>query len=207
MQLAAGRRTVFREDRDRFVYLHLLRQAGERHGLAFEGYCLMDDRVHLIALPQQPGALERAVDSAHAAYAHFFRTTYSQQKRVWQDHFEACRLEGEARWRALAYIEMCPVRARLAARPDDHQWSSAQAHLRSERPYLRLAMEAWAQCWDELTWRAQLHAMGHDYAFWKELERASQTGQPLGGPAIKVCSDPPLAARAVAGQPALPFAD
>jgi putative transposase len=178
-QRAAGRRPLFHENRDRYIYLSLLRQAAEAQGLHFEGFCLMDEHVHLIALSEHEESLALGLRWAHTAYARYYRTTHGGAGRVWQPGFRSCLLDGEYRWRALAYIEMNPVRTRCVEQPEDHIWSSARAHLDRERSYLRLDLSGWARHWDSVSWAAQLSAMRRDYVLWRDLERATRTGHAL----------------------------
>jgi putative transposase len=178
-QRGLGQRPVFREDRDRYIYLSLLREAGERHGLSFEGYCLMVNHVHLIAVPGAPEALHRGLQWAHAAYARYFRTSHGCGGPIWQARLLSCVLGGPYRWRALAYVEMNPVRAGLTSRAEAHAWSSAGPHLELGRPYLPLRTEEFGQEWDAVTWRTALQAMTADYPFWKRLREATEAGRPL----------------------------
>ncbi|MDD3813987.1 MAG: transposase [Desulfocapsaceae bacterium] len=59
---------IFFEDDDRREYLQLLRQQGEQFGVRFISYCLMTNHVHLIAIPDKPEGLARAVGEAHRRY-------------------------------------------------------------------------------------------------------------------------------------------
>jgi putative transposase len=40
---------ILQDEADRKVYLELLRQSTEQHGVTLIGYCLMSNHVHLIA--------------------------------------------------------------------------------------------------------------------------------------------------------------
>jgi len=81
---------------------------------------------------------------------------------------------------AARYVELNPVRARLAARPEDWPWSSAGAHLAgrdsgalSVRPLL-----------DEVgDWRAFLDG-GLGKEAMEALRRHERTGRPLGSTAF-----------------------
>lgn len=178
-QRGSGGRPIFREDRDRFVYLTLLRKAGRQHGLSFDGYCLMPDHVHLIAAPRQADSLHRGLRWAHSTYARYFHARYGGRGRLWQPRLFHCALDAPARWRALAYIETNPLRTGAVRSPEDHPWSSGCAHLGLGRPYLPLRTEEFGQNWDAESWREALKKMLADYDFWKGLRQSTQTGRPL----------------------------
>ncbi len=57
--------------RDRRVYLKLLREQAERHGLTVHGYCLMANHVHLVATPAGETSLAKAVGRTHFLYAQY----------------------------------------------------------------------------------------------------------------------------------------
>jgi putative transposase len=178
-QRGSDQRNIFREDRDRYVYLSLLREAGEKYGVDYEGYCLMSNHVHLIAVPKHEESLHRGLKWAHSAYSRYAHASYGGSGHFWQARFFSCILDGPYHWRALAYVEMNPVRAGIVAAPEEHPWSSARAHLSVAKAYLPLRMETWALDWNAAAWRAHLNAMTGDYLFWRQLREATQTGRPL----------------------------
>ena len=52
-QRGNARRFILQDESDRKVYLDLLRQSTEVHGIAVVGYCLMSNHVHVIAVPDK----------------------------------------------------------------------------------------------------------------------------------------------------------
>lgn len=187
LQHGAGARSLFRKDKDRYVYLQLLREAGETHGLSFDGYCLMSDHIHLIAIPAGEDSLERGLRWLQRAYAGYRRGSYGGGGRLWRTPLCCSLAGGPDRWKALAYAEVNPVRAGLCAAPEDYGWSSARAHLDSDKPHLLLRLGTWALEWDAVTWRTALGRMGGDYLFWRRLREATRTGGPLEAARTSAC--------------------
>jgi REP element-mobilizing transposase RayT len=60
-QRGKARRFILQDEADRKVYLDLLRQSTELHGVALIGYCLMSNHVRLVAVPRKADALARAL--------------------------------------------------------------------------------------------------------------------------------------------------
>jgi REP element-mobilizing transposase RayT len=60
-QRGNARRFILQDEPDRKVYLDLLRQSTELHGIALVGYCLMSNHVHLVAVPRKADVLARAL--------------------------------------------------------------------------------------------------------------------------------------------------
>ena len=50
---------------ERSIYLDLLQQGLQRHGVELIGYCLMSNHIHLIALPDKQDALARSLKDTH----------------------------------------------------------------------------------------------------------------------------------------------
>jgi len=65
-QRGNNRQRIFDSDQDRLLYLKLLREYSWRHGLRLWGYCLMDNHIHLVGVPQRGDALARTLRQTHA---------------------------------------------------------------------------------------------------------------------------------------------
>ena len=61
------RQPVFFRDADHSHYLALLKEQGGRFGVQVWAYCLMENHVHLIAVPETEQSLSRGIGEAHAA--------------------------------------------------------------------------------------------------------------------------------------------
>ena len=68
-QRGNARRFILDVDADRMVYLNLLRQNIELHGVSLIGYCLMSNHVHMVAIPHKMDGLARALKDTHGRYA------------------------------------------------------------------------------------------------------------------------------------------
>jgi putative transposase len=66
-QRGNARRFILQDESDRKVYLDLLRQSTEFHGIAVVGYCLMSNHVHVIAVPEKGDVLARALKDTHGS--------------------------------------------------------------------------------------------------------------------------------------------
>ncbi|MBZ5597354.1 MAG: transposase [Acidobacteriia bacterium] len=117
-QRGNARQVILGSDADRMIYLGLLRQYAQLHGLALLGYCLMSNHVHLIAVPQTPDGLAQALKQAHGRYASYWNARRSSSGHVWQGRFYSCPLDESHLWKALRYVELNPVRAALVGQPN-----------------------------------------------------------------------------------------
>jgi REP element-mobilizing transposase RayT len=130
------RRPLFRDDADREKYLELLAGACGKHGARVFAYCLMPNHVHL-ALQTGEAPLSRVVHEVHSRYARYFNRRYDRAGHLFQGRFQGLLVDRDAYLLELVrYIHRNPVKARLAARPEEFAWSSHAAYLGSAPAWL-----------------------------------------------------------------------
>jgi putative transposase len=123
------RQIVFFSDDDYRAYLTLLAEHTRVAGVAVWAWCLMPNHVHLMLTPPSPDALRAALADAHRRYSRMVNFREGWRGYLWQGRFASCPMDEPHALAAARYIELNPVRARLAAEPQDWPWSSARAHL------------------------------------------------------------------------------
>ena len=126
---------VFIDDTDRHVYLKLLTKYCTELALRIWAWCLMNNHVHLIAVPSRENSLSLALQRTHGDYAGYFNSRHSKTGHLWQGRFYGTVLDEPHLWNAVRYVERNPVRAGIVKRATDYRWSSAAAHcgLRPDR--------------------------------------------------------------------------
>jgi len=170
------RQATFFEDGDYAAYLDILGGRLAACSVALWAYCLMPNHVHLILVPKAADGLAAAVGEAHRRYSRRVNFREGWRGFLWQGRFASFPLEGAHLAAAARYVELNPVRAGLAARPEDWPWSSARAHLagRDDGP-----LDASALLERLGDWRVLL-AGGLDDGEREALRRHERTGRPLG---------------------------
>jgi len=123
--------TFFCED-DYIAYLQLMREWCGKQGVEIWAYCLMPNHVHLIAVPKSEDGLRRAIGEAHRRYTRRVNFREGWRGHLWQERFASFVLDEPYLLAAARYVELNPVRAKLAAAPADYRWSSARAHLKGK---------------------------------------------------------------------------
>ena len=172
------REAIFFEDGDHEVYLDLLAEQTLKADVAVWAYCLMPNHVYLILKPARADDLGRAVGEAHRRYTNFINARGRWTGHLFQSRFASVVLDDLHLIRAVRYVSLNPVRARLVARPEDWKWSSVRAHLAgvddalvTVRPVL-----------DRIPHLKALLLQGSAEDDFSELRRAELTGRPLGAP-------------------------
>ncbi|MEA3066029.1 MAG: REP-associated tyrosine transposase [Sphingomonadales bacterium] len=123
------RRRVFFRDGDHAAYLSWLRHFCRKSGTSVWAWCLMPNHVHLILVPAHEDGLRAALAPAHTRYAIEINRRHGWCGHLWQGRFGSFPMDEAHLHVCLRYVELNPVRAGLAARPEAWPWSSARAHL------------------------------------------------------------------------------
>lgn len=166
---------IFANDDDRIKYLNLLKEHGEKFGLAFLAYCLMSNHIHLVVIPENNHSLANALGEAHQHYTKAFNFHSSTKGYLFQGRFFSCPLDNMHTLAAIAYTERNPVRAGLVKNAWDYPWSSAMFHtnIRKSDPIV-----ARASILDEITnWKSFLTK---DPPGYDTLEEKIRSGRPCG---------------------------
>ena len=130
-QRGNNRSTTFFDDQDRLTYLKLLQKFSTQHSLGIWAYCLMENHVHLLAIPAQQESLSRGVGLTNQVYTQYLNRKLRQSGRIWQNRFFSCIVEDDTHlWTVARYIEKNPLKAGLVERAEDYRWSSAKAHIK-----------------------------------------------------------------------------
>jgi putative transposase len=174
------RQTTFFSEADYALYRRLLAESCRRFGVAVWAYCLMPNHVHLIAVPEREGSLRLGLGDAHRRYSRHVNFREGWRGYLWQGRFASFPLDGRHLVAAARYVELNPVRARLAARAEDWPWSSARAHLAGADDELARAAPLLEVVGD---WPAFLSAevSADELA---AIRRHQRTGRPLGDDAF-----------------------
>lgn len=178
-QRGNNRQAVFFCDKDYQAYLSILSEQAEKFGLSVDGYCLMPNHVHLIAVPVAEDSLAKAVGRTHFRYTQYVNRLHGRSGHLWQNRFYSCPLDEKHFWKAMAYIERNPVRAKMVRQPWRYTWSSAAAHCWCADGSGLLDMVKWGELLGNSDWAASLTA-GIDTDALDRLRLHISRGRPLG---------------------------
>lgn len=203
-QRGNARREVFFSVQDRQVYLGLLQEYSAHYGLRIQGYCLMTNHVHLVAVPERETSLARTLREVHGRYARYRNAIERGSGHVWQNRYYSCAFEG-VRWASvMRYVELNPVRAGIVKSPGDYAWSSALMHLGGSDPLSLVDAQAWRREWSPEQWSEWLREGAGEAA---AIREATYTGRVFGSEGFVAELERKLERRLVAGKPGRPGKD
>jgi putative transposase len=173
------REPIFFEPGDQEVYRDLLAGQAAKARLAVWAYCLMPNHVHLIVVPADEEGLGRAIGEAHRRYTNFINARGRWSGHLFQSRFASVAMDDAHLRAAVRYVSLNPVRARLAARPEDWAWSSVRAHLAGIDDAL-VVVKPLLERFGGGGLADLLRADTDDEAAFAALRSAETTGRPLG---------------------------
>ncbi len=175
------RQQTFFRPSDYVLYSELMAEWCRKCGVEVWAYSLMPNHAHLIAVPDTPDALRRAIGEAHRRYTVEINQRERWKGYLWQGRFASFPMDDRYTVAASRYVELNPVRAGLVTRPEDYPWSSARAHLdaRDDTLVSVAPLLNWVDDWAAFLGVAVAPDLG------ERLSRHARTGRPLGsGPFI-----------------------
>lgn len=184
-QAALKYRTLFRGDRDRFVYLALVRRAAQRFSWRIHGYCLLTERTHLVLSAPNSAELHGGMRWMRRSFSRYLREDRGDRRWLWRSGYGVQELEDPMLWPVLACIELEPARTALAREEGTYMWSSGSAHIASLRLYVPLDDEAWKSEFGPVRWRDYLDQVSGDFEYWRALRWAVTPDSTLPGKSQK----------------------
>ncbi len=126
MQRGHNRNAVFVEDADYSFYLDNLIEWKTHYDVGVYAYCLMTNHVHLILAPRKKGdSVSRLMRRLSARQGRRVNRLEKRIGTLWSGRFKSSVIDTENYLLAcLRYVELNPVRAGIAHRPEDYRWSS-----------------------------------------------------------------------------------
>jgi REP element-mobilizing transposase RayT len=118
------RKAIFKDDRDRQLFLDTLGQVTERFHWLCHAYCLMDNHYHLVV--ETPDAnLSRGMRQLNGVYTQAFNRRHRRVGHLFQGRFKGILVQKDSHFLAVCrYVVLNPVAAGMVKQPGQWAWSS-----------------------------------------------------------------------------------
>jgi len=121
---------IFFDEKDRWVYLYLLKKYSEKWACKLLAYCMMPDHVHLLIKPLRENSLPKTMQGVTLCYTQYFNKKYNKYGRLWGSRYYSCTVDkGDHLWAVIRYIEQGPKRAGIVNLEEMYPYSSALEHV------------------------------------------------------------------------------
>jgi len=130
IQRGNNRQPIFASPADYQRLLDLLEENAKKFAVAIHAYVLMSNHMHLLATPQTAEGLPLMMQALGRSYVRYFNATQQRSGTLWEGRYKSTLIQSERYLLAcMAYIDLNPVRAGIAARAQDYPWSSHGHHI------------------------------------------------------------------------------
>ena len=177
---------IFFGDADRAAYLELVAAACAATGTTCLAWCLMDNHLHLILVPQSADGLRAALGEAHRRYTRRINFREGWRGYLFQGRFASYAMDDAHLAAAVRYVENNPVAAKIVRQAGDWRWSSARSHFAGKRVEGDPLTDVAALGKHVRNWRAMLRhgaelgdAGAEGEALAEAIEARLRTGRPL----------------------------
>ncbi len=135
------RKKIFLDDRDREIFLNIIKQVKDRFHWLFHSYVLMGNHYHLLV--ETPEAnLSRGMRQLNGVYTREFNWRHARVGHLFQGRFKAILIEKDDYLVEVSrYIALNPVRANIVKKAEDWPWGSYRASIGIDNPPVWLTVE------------------------------------------------------------------
>ncbi|MDH4048654.1 MAG: transposase [Gammaproteobacteria bacterium] len=138
VQRGHNHNAVFVEKADYETYLKTLIEWKAKYDVGVYAYCLMTNHVHLVLVPYSDGnAISHLMRRLSARHGRRINRLEQRTGTLWSGRFKSSLIDTDRYLMAcLRYVELNPVRAGIADRPDEYPWSSYAERIGSVEHYM-----------------------------------------------------------------------
>ena len=135
-------RVIFADEDDRRQHVALLTTVAWRYRWRVLGYCQMTTHYHLVVQLPHLG-LSEGMRHLQASYAGYWNRVHGRSGHLFRQHFDGRPIESQSHLlAALRYVDLNPIVAGGAFRPEQWPWSTYRAHVGLEHAPAYLSLSA-----------------------------------------------------------------
>ncbi len=190
VQRGNNREKIFFDDADYPVYLDCLKEAAERYECKIHAYVLMTNHVHILATPKDRDAISRMMQYVGRRYVPYINRTYQRSGTLWEGRYKGSLVQDDFYFLAcMQYIELNPVRAKIAKTAATYPWSSYSANAGGRKSLFITPHSVYLALGEDDVSRGnaykKLFKQGLHADTLVDIRSAWQTGTPLGDDRFK----------------------
>lgn len=138
------RQDIFHDAQDNSYFLKTLSRYKQTHAFSIYHWCLIPNHYHLVAEFSQPNIISKIIGACQQIYVLYYHRKYRTAGKLFQNRFKSQAIEkAQYLFACGRYVELNPVRAKLAKNAWDWQWSSAKFYVNGEADDLTTVDPEW----------------------------------------------------------------
>lgn len=129
MERGIRRMEIFKEEIDYEIFLIIVKRVTEEYEAKVHAYCLMTNHIHLL-IETSNYEIGKIMQKIAGDYAKTYNRKYGYRGHLFEDRYKSYLVKEDAYFlQTSRYIHLNPVKAKMAAHPEDYKWSSYRAML------------------------------------------------------------------------------
>jgi putative transposase len=125
IQRGNNRQQILLEESDYWFLWEKLTVAAKKFRCDVHAYTLMPNHFHLLLTPWQDDGIGKLMQYIGRYYVQYFNSRYGRTGTLWEGRYRATLLDPDAYLLLCSrYVELNPVRAGFAKKPQSYDWSS-----------------------------------------------------------------------------------
>ena len=124
-QRGNNRQDVFFSEQDYLYYLDVLNETAIKYKCQIHAFALMSNHIYILATPTTLDGISQLMKGIGQRYVSYINKLEKRTGTLWDGRYKASLVEdGHYLIACMRYIEMTPVRSKIAKTPRNYQWSS-----------------------------------------------------------------------------------
>ena len=137
IQRGNNRQAIFDTEDDYGVLLGMIIENARKWEDEIHSYVLMTNHFHLLATPAAATSLPSLMQAVGRGYVRYFNQKQGRSGTLWEGRYRSTLIQADRYLLAcMAYIDLNPVRAGIAASAADYPWSSHRHYIGSREDRL-----------------------------------------------------------------------
>ncbi len=126
VQRGHNRQIIFPEAQDYRYYLDTLKEFKDAYNVKVFAFCLMTNHIHLVLQPStNTRGLAQLMKRMAGRQTRYVDRLEGRRGTLWESRYKSSPIQTDGYLLACCrYVELNPVRANIAQRPEDYAWSS-----------------------------------------------------------------------------------
>jgi len=135
MNRGAGRKKIYDDEEHYLLFLSILEEITKKFKVKVHTYCLMSNHYHLLLQTMEPN-LDIVMKYISGSYTKTYNKWNDSDGPIFRGRYHAKLVDSDLYLIHLSrYIHLNPVEAGITAKPEDYEWSSYAAYLKTvKRP-------------------------------------------------------------------------